>query len=73
VRNRTRWSNGRPTAASAAARWCSAPMMAKRSCGNGLKVYHRQTKPLVDYYSGRPTFKANRRQPPAGHRDGVAR
>jgi adenylate kinase len=23
-----------------------------------LKVYHRQTKPLVDYYSGRPTFKA---------------
>jgi adenylate kinase len=23
-----------------------------------LKVYHRQSKPLVDYYSGRPTFRA---------------
>ncbi|HEX7021117.1 MAG TPA: adenylate kinase [Gemmatimonadaceae bacterium] len=23
-----------------------------------LKVYHRQTKPLVDYYSARPTFRA---------------
>jgi adenylate kinase len=23
-----------------------------------LKVYQRQTKPLVDYYSGRPTFRA---------------
>ena len=23
-----------------------------------LKVYHRQTKPLVDYYSARPTFRS---------------
>jgi len=23
-----------------------------------LKIYHRQTKPLVDYYSARPTFRA---------------
>ena len=23
-----------------------------------LKVYHRQTKPLVDYYSARPSFRA---------------
>jgi adenylate kinase len=22
-----------------------------------LGVYHRQTKPLVEYYSGRPTFR----------------
>ena len=22
-----------------------------------LGVYHRQTKPLVDYYQGRPTFR----------------
>ena len=30
-----------------------------------LKVYHRQTKPLVDYYSGRPTFRAiDGNQPP---------
>jgi adenylate kinase len=30
-----------------------------------LKVYHRQTKPLVDYYSGRPTFRTiDGNQPP---------
>ena len=30
-----------------------------------LKVYHRQTKPLVDYYSARPTFRAiDGNQPP---------
>jgi adenylate kinase len=30
-----------------------------------LKVYQRQTKPLVDYYSARPTFrKINGNQPP---------
>jgi adenylate kinase len=30
-----------------------------------LKVYHEQTKPLVDYYSARPTFrKINGNQPP---------
>jgi adenylate kinase len=30
-----------------------------------LKVYHRQTKPLVDFYSARPTFRAiDGNQPP---------
>jgi adenylate kinase len=30
-----------------------------------LKVYHRQTKPLVDYYSARPTFRhVDGNQPP---------
>jgi adenylate kinase family enzyme len=30
-----------------------------------LKVYQRQTKPLVDYYSTRPTFRAvDGNQPP---------
>ena len=30
-----------------------------------LGVYHRQTKPLVDYYSGRPTFRTvDGNQPP---------
>ena len=30
-----------------------------------LKVYHRQTEPLVDYYSTRPTFRSiNGNQPP---------
>ena len=30
-----------------------------------LKVYHRQTKPLVEYYSQRPTFRSvNGSQPP---------
>jgi adenylate kinase len=30
-----------------------------------LKVYHRQTKPLVDYYSARPTFRRiDGNQPP---------
>jgi adenylate kinase len=30
-----------------------------------LKVYQRQTKPLVDYYSARPTFRAiDGNQPP---------
>ena len=30
-----------------------------------LKVYHRQTKPLVDYYSARPTFRQiDGNQPP---------
>ena len=23
-----------------------------------MKVYHRQTKPIVDFYAGRPTFRA---------------
>ena len=30
-----------------------------------LKVYHRQTKPIVDFYSGRPTFRTiDGNQPP---------
>ena len=30
-----------------------------------LKVYQRQTKPLVDYYSARPTFRSiDGNQPP---------
>jgi adenylate kinase len=30
-----------------------------------LKVYQRQTKPLVDYYRGRPTFRTvNGNHPP---------
>lgn len=30
-----------------------------------LKVYHRQTKPIVEFYSGRPTFRAiDGNQPP---------
>ena len=33
--------------------------------GERLKVYQRQTKPLVDYYSTRPTFRAvDGNQPP---------
>ena len=30
-----------------------------------LKIYQRQTKPLVDYYSARSTFRPDRRQPAA--------
>jgi hypothetical protein len=30
-----------------------------------LKVYHRQSEPLVEYYKGRPTFRSiNGVQPP---------
>ena len=30
-----------------------------------LKIYHRQTKPIVDFYTGRPTFRAiDGNQPP---------
>ena len=47
---------------------CVRQVRRRRSCsatddGDGvvrerLRVYHRQTEPLVDYYSGRPTFRA---------------
>ena len=38
----------------------NAPVILER-----LKVYERQTKPLLDYYSARPTFRAvNGAQPP---------
>jgi adenylate kinase len=41
---------------------CGGSLMQRTDDGDGivrerLKVYQRQTKPLVDYYSGRPTFK----------------
>ena len=36
-----------------------------------LKVYLRQTKPLVEYYSARPTFRVDRRQPAARRGDGA--
>ena len=36
-----------------------------------LKVYLRQTKPLVEYYAARPTFTRDRRQPAARRRDGA--
>jgi adenylate kinase family enzyme len=30
-----------------------------------LKVYHRQTKPIVEFYASRPTFRAiDGNQPP---------
>jgi adenylate kinase len=41
---------------------CGGSLVQRTDDGDGivrerLKVYQRQTKPLVDYYSGRPTFK----------------
>ncbi len=49
---------------------CGGALVQRTDDGDGivrerLKVYHRQTKPLVDYYSGRPTFRAiDGNQPP---------
>jgi adenylate kinase len=49
---------------------CSGPLVVRKDDGEAvvrerLKVYHRQTKPLVDYYSSRPTFRAiDGNQPP---------
>jgi adenylate kinase len=49
---------------------CGGMLVQRTDDGDGvvrerLKVYHRQTKPLVDYYSARPTFRAvNGNQPP---------
>jgi len=42
---------------------CGGQLVQRTDDGGGivrerLKVYQRQTKPLVDYYSGRPTFRA---------------
>ncbi len=41
---------------------CAGTLVQRTDDGDGivrerLKVYQRQTKPLVDYYSGRPTFR----------------
>jgi len=41
---------------------CGGALVQRTDDGDGivrerLKVYHRQTEPLVDYYSGRPTFR----------------
>src|SRR5687768_1206973 len=49
---------------------CGGPLVARVDDGveivrERLKVYQRQTKPLVDYYSMRPTFRAiDGNQPP---------
>jgi adenylate kinase len=49
---------------------CGGTLVQRTDDGDGivrerLKVYHRQTKPLVDYYSGRPTFRTiDGNQPP---------
>ena len=42
---------------------CGGPLVTRSDDGEAtvrerLKVYQRQTKPLVDYYSARPTFRA---------------
>ncbi len=49
---------------------CGGPLVTRVDDGleivrERLKVYHRQTMPLVDYYSARPTFRAiDGNQPP---------
>ena len=45
-------------AASAAAGSCSAPTTTRRWCCERLKVYQRKTKPLVEFYRTRPTFRS---------------
>jgi adenylate kinase len=42
---------------------CGGPLVQRTDDGDGivrerLKVYHRQTEPLVEFYSTRPTFRA---------------
>ena len=42
---------------------CDGPLVTRTDDGAGvvrerLKVYQRQTKPLVDYYAARPTFRS---------------
>jgi len=42
---------------------CGGVLVHRTDDGDGvvrerLKVYHRQTKPIVDFYAGRPTFRA---------------
>jgi adenylate kinase len=41
---------------------CGGALVTRTDDGDGivrerLKVYHRQTEPIVDFYSGRPTFR----------------
>jgi adenylate kinase len=41
---------------------CGGPLVTRTDDSEGvvaerLKVYHRQTKPIVEFYSGRPTFR----------------
>jgi adenylate kinase len=49
---------------------CGGPLVTRTDDGSGvvrerLMVYHRQTKPLVDYYAARPTFRSiDGNQPP---------
>jgi adenylate kinase len=49
---------------------CGGPLVTRTDDGEAivrerLKVYERQTKPLVDYYAARPTFRAiDGNQPP---------
>jgi len=49
---------------------CGGELVHRTDDGNGvvrerLKVYHRQTKPIVEFYAGRPTFRAiDGNQPP---------
>lgn len=49
---------------------CGGTLIHRTDDGDGvvrerLKVYHRQTRPIVEFYSGRPTFRAiDGNQPP---------
>jgi adenylate kinase len=49
---------------------CGGTLVHRTDDGDGvvrerLKVYHRQTKPIVEFYAGRPTFRAiDGNQPP---------
>lgn len=49
---------------------CGKLLVTRTDDGNGivrerLKVYHRQTKPIVEFYAGRPTFRTiDGNQPP---------
>jgi len=49
---------------------CGGPLRTRKDDGEEivrerLEVYHRQTKPIVDFYAGRPTFRAiDGNQPP---------
>lgn len=58
------------SAASERCRVCGGPLVQRADDNTGvvaerLKVYHRQTEPLVEYYRARPTFRqVNGAQPP---------
>ena len=49
---------------------CGGALVVRTDDGNGivterLKVYHRQTRPIVEFYSVRPTFRViDGNQPP---------